>query len=128
MNLSKPFTKLKRSYKNFDEFLAHKRAYWFKGIYPCPECWGNTRIYDPDDPPCPVEGNKMRSRIKCPTCKGTGESSKQELLKVYRKAVDRDNHILQEWKRNENMRITILGKLTQEEINFLGKISNLNWW
>ena len=42
------------------------------GKWPCPLCDGRGKIYDPDDPPCIIEGDKMRNRITCPRCCGSG--------------------------------------------------------
>lgn len=41
--------------------------------YPCHGCGGKGWYYDPNDSPCPVEGNKLRDRIKCAKCKHTGK-------------------------------------------------------
>lgn len=43
-----------------------------RGEWPCVHCDGRGTIYDPDDPPCIIEGDKMRNRITCPRCCGSG--------------------------------------------------------
>lgn len=44
--------------------------------WPCPVCLGREWDYDPNDPPCPIEGNKMRNRITCPDCGGSGHGER----------------------------------------------------
>ncbi len=39
----------------------------------CYACRGEKWDYDPRDPRDPVEGNKMRSRVPCLVCEGTGK-------------------------------------------------------
>ena len=57
----------------------NKKATLLKSACPCIECNGDGWIYDPNDPPCPAEGNKMRSKITCPKCKGSRLASDEEL-------------------------------------------------
>ena len=65
---------------------------------PChnPDCRGRGWIYDPNEQPCPVEGNKMRSRLKCTDCGGTGCGSKKKLQEIHRARHTREAEIRQE--------------------------------
>lgn len=71
--------------ENWMRHHVDQRKLFDTNFFPClhPECCGNGRIYDPNDQPDPVEGNKMRDRIKCPTCKGSGQTTKKEFLEFY---------------------------------------------
>lgn len=56
-----------------------------KNPYPCVCCRGHGTIWDPNDPPCPIEGNKLRNRIKCQHCGGSGKGTRKEILSEYNK-------------------------------------------
>src|SRR4051794_13258178 len=98
LNREKP----KRPYVNFMEFVADGWGYWLGkrpvDSFPCLYCRAAGTIYDPDDRPCPVEGNKCRDRIKCPKCVGTGCGEKSECLKAYKEAVTNYKEKLRVWK------------------------------
>lgn len=87
---------------------------------PCPDCKGRRRIYDPCEEPDPVEGNKLRNRITCPSCKGTGEGSWKEARQAYQKAVAGYRERLAMWEYNEALRQNGLAKLTAGEKRALG--------
>lgn len=57
--------------------------------FDCVECEGSGRIWDPDDPRDPYEGNKLRNRIECPTCKGKGVGPVEPYLKFYSESKER---------------------------------------
>ena len=91
-----------------------------RGEWPCGHCDGRGTIYDPDDPPCIVEGDKMRRRIQCPQCHGTGRADYED----WAEALDRS---CEEWEghmaRENAERARIVGalaKLTAEEAAALG--------
>lgn len=91
-----------------------------RGEWPCGHCDGRGTIYDPDDPPCIVEGDKMRRRIQCPQCHGTGRAD----YEGWAEALDRS---CEEWEghmaRENAERARIVGalaKLTAEEAAALG--------
>ena len=43
-------------------------------------CTGRKNIWDTHDSPDSIEGNKLRNRVKCPKCKGTGEGAKKAVV------------------------------------------------
>ena len=81
-------TKPARPYNNLADFV--EKNSWFRTDkytarkWPCLECRGRGWVYDPEDPPCPVEGNRDRRTLKCITCGGTGEGTKAACIKAYR--------------------------------------------
>jgi hypothetical protein len=48
--------------------------------FPCQECCGGGWIYDPNDEPCPIEGNKIRNKLTCPVCKGSRQGDKKDYI------------------------------------------------
>lgn len=104
----------------FEKYLLDDRVYSDKG-YTCYSCTGSGRIYDPDDPPCSYEGNKLRRTFKCQTCNGSGYGNfEKEYRKLYivfveeLKSYNRNNRYLNKIKR------AALKKLTKEEKRILG--------
>lgn len=91
-----------------------------RGEWPCGHCDGRGTIYDPNDPPCPIEGNKMRGRVTCTRCGGSGygersywEGSWGRAIALFSKAsADHD------WTRAVMRQA--LDKLTAEEAAVLG--------
>jgi hypothetical protein len=77
-----------RPYRNIKDFAAKHQYYGARGIWPCLACRAKGRIYDPDDPPDPVEGYRHCRTLNCPICKGSGKGSKKECQAVYRKAIE----------------------------------------
>jgi hypothetical protein len=79
-------------------------------------------MYHPDSESDPVEGNKFRERIKCPGCKGTGESPYPVCFAKYKE-------ILSDWqvktilfKHNVQRRLRALAKLNKDEIKALKEL------
>ena len=90
------------------------------GLWPCPLCDGRKRICDPSDPPCPIEGDKMRNRITCTRCHGAGNITQEWWLDAWQRA--RDMHTA-EVVALDAMRALMrqaLAKLTVEEAAALG--------
>ena len=86
------------------------------GQYPCDECHGRGRIYDPNDAPDVNEGNKLRNSIVCPKCQGSGDLNKQYYLGVLEEKI-------KTWKDREDKRKKIkrlllksVEELTEETI------------
>lgn len=91
-----------------------------QGDWPCPQCNGLGRDWDPDDPPCPIEGNKMRNRITCPRCNGTRVTTRSEWQQMLDAAVARHNADARERMTQRAVMRQALDKLTAEEAAALG--------
>lgn len=72
----------------------------YKGTmaYPCRKCRGSRRMYDPNDPPCPIEGYKMVGRVNCDKCNGTGESTSKDWRDYRKKLMQEYRTRLHEWR------------------------------
>jgi hypothetical protein len=110
----------KRPYRNLEEYRRYIVRFGSTKEWPCLECRGCGRIYDPDDPPCPIEGNKLRNRIKCPKCKGSGEGSRKEIREAYKAIIDKWKQDCLEFDRSQALRKSGLAKLTTDERKALG--------
>ncbi len=111
----------RRSYKNFGLFcLAHGSS--FGNSYPCLACRGQGTIYDPNDPPCPVEGNKYRRTIRCPECRGSGQGTKEACRKAYQETVETYRKEKDEYLRLVYLRHEAIQKLTEDEIEALREL------
>lgn len=79
--ITKPTIELK---KTKEEFLKkYCRAWNQSQKVPCVHCNSYGWIYDPYDPPDLVEGNKLRNRVDCYKCSGTGIGNEFENDKLY---------------------------------------------
>ena len=111
----------RRSYKNFGLFcLAHGSS--FGNPYPCLACRGQGTTYDPEDPPCPVEGNKYRRTIRCTACGGSGKGTKEACRQTYRKSVEAYRQEKDEYDWLVRLRKAALARLTKEEIQALREL------
>lgn len=120
-------TKPVRPYANLNAFveqLTRWTAFNQKcpGKWPCLECEGSGIIWDPNDPPDPIEGNKLRNRIKCPTCKGSRTGTRQTVMAAYKEQIRRYEKNLAEWNRLTAARASALKKLSKEEIEALDRM------
>lgn len=108
-----------RPAQTFKQYCERCRGARSSIIYPCPQCNGVGIIYDPNDPPDPYEGNKLRRRISCLSCKGTGETTRVVLHEAWKK--DREKHKEQRRAYQEmcNMLSSIEKKLTKKQVDFL---------
>jgi hypothetical protein len=106
----------------FNNFLYFNHIIDEEGRCVCPECDSSGRIYDPNDPSCSIEGNKMRNIIICPLCKGEkyAKRFKSNWKYIF------DSNVLEHKKRetrekeHEIIRKTALKKLTKKEKEVLG--------
>ncbi len=113
---------IKNIIADFNVFTARFRSdiYHTNGNVKCISCDGSGRIYDPNDPRCPIEGNKMRNVIGCPHCKKTGVGRLQDWKNYWRKD---KKEFTARWKKeaiNKAKHNRILKKLTKSERDFLG--------
>lgn len=92
-------------------------------FFPClnPECRGAGVIYDPEDPPDIIEGNKGRRRIGCPTCKKTGRSTKALFKAYYQKVKTNINERRAQEKTDLKDFKAALKKLTAREFKLFSK-------
>jgi hypothetical protein len=90
------------------------------GKFSCTECNGSGKIYDPNDPRDPIEGNKLRRVITCTSCKGSGTGLIDEWLSLFKadKIAEKKKQIQE--KRKSKLVKSALKKLTDEEIKALG--------
>jgi DnaJ-class molecular chaperone len=107
-------TRPRRSYKNFGLFcLAHGST--FGHPCPCLACRGQGTVYDPEDPPCPVEGDKCRRTIRCTACGGSGRGSKEACRQAYRQTLEAYRQEKAEYDRLAGLRRQALKRLTEAE-------------
>lgn len=118
--------KPKKDYNSFMDFYNKEIHSWrFSGknltdnIYPCLNCNGCGIIYDPDDPPCIIEGNKLRNRIKCTRCLGSKIGYIDEWKRLYKIRVDYYNNNYKKYKQDNVIYNSILLKLNKEELYYL---------
>ena len=93
----------------------------YQNEYKCLECAGTGRIYDPNDPPCIIEGNKLRNRIQCPRCKGNKLGTKAEHYQRFKENKVATAKRQAAWDEDKKMFLSIKNKLTRDEIDFLYK-------
>lgn len=103
--------------------MAHKLMPSMESnLWPCMLCDGRGKVYDPNDPPCPIEGNKMRSRIPCTKCNGTGKGTKKEWAESFRRSRNHARKIREESTRRKRMLRSIKESLTKEQWSFISGI------
>lgn len=115
----------KRPYKSLAEFCEKQGCLGRKldhGEYPCLTCRGRRWVYDPNDPPCPIEGNKMRNTLKCDACAGTGRSTRKACAAAYQKVIDEWKKEVTEYDRLEALRKSAIEKLTADEIHAIQEL------
>jgi hypothetical protein len=107
--------------KSFKEYLSECVRYGAPGQLACIGCNGYGWIRDPSEQPCPVEGYKMVTKLKCQKCNGSciGEESDYinryaEYVKTYIKSEIRKGH-------SEAIKVKLQEILTKEELDHLKK-------
>jgi len=105
----------RRSFRNFGEFCRVHGAS-VGNPYPCLACRGQGTVYDPNDPPCPIEGNRYRNIIPCTACGTSGKGTKAACRQAYQKVVEEYRREKAEYDRLAALRRQALGRLTKEEI------------
>ena len=114
-------TRPRRSYKNFGLFcLAHGSS--FGNPHPCLACRGQGTIYDPKDPPCPVEGNKYQRTIPCAACGGSGKGTKGACRQAHQAILEAYRQEKAEYDRLAGLRRQALKKITKDQIAALREL------
>ncbi len=114
-------TRPRRSHKNFGLFcLAHGSD--GGRPYPCLACRGRGWVYDPQDPPCPVEGNKYRNTIPCAACGGSGKGTKEACRAAYIDALEAYHQEKADYERLVYYRKQALQRLSKDEIQALREL------
>ena len=114
-------TRPRRSYKNFGLFcLAYGSS--FGNPYLCLACRGRGTVYDPKDPPCPIEGNKYRRTIRCTTCGGSGKGAKGACRQAYQAILEAYRQEKAKYDRLARLRREALQRLTKGEIRALREL------
>lgn len=93
----------------------------FRKGWPCPDCSGKGWIYDPNDPPCPIEGNKCRDRLKCIHCKATGydDNNREYWEQAYLKELKDKKEREKQDKKDLRKVISILKRIPSHSLDFL---------
>jgi hypothetical protein len=114
----------RRPYANLEVFRsAHSvRPFSPATFWPCLGCRGNGTIYDPNDPPCPVDGDKWRNRITCPDCGGNGRGTRAACLQAYRATIEKWRQEIEEYKVLIKAKTEALQILTDEQVKALREL------
>src|SRR5271166_1261865 len=115
-------TKPKRPNKHLADFVQKHGCGQPPGKYPCLACRGRGIVYDPADPPCPVEGNRGRRTIACTACGGSGESTQEACRKAYKDAIARFHAEAHDYKALVKIRQEALASLTKEQVQALKEL------
>jgi DnaJ-class molecular chaperone len=114
-------TQPRRPYKNFGLFCLFHGSDGGRP-YPCLACRGQGWVYDPKDPPCPVEGYRHVRQLTCEACQGTGQGTRKACLEAYRKVVQAYEAEKEEYDRLVRLRSQALERLEGEEIEALREL------
>lgn len=106
-------------YGEREDFYARSGGACSKHLWACRACKGCGTVWDPNDPPCPIEGNKMRGRIKCPECGGTGEGSREEYREALKMRREEYKTRLEGYKEQQALIRGLRKKLNKAEREFL---------
>ena len=115
-------TKPKRPYKHLADFVQKHGCGQPPGKYPCLACRGRGTVYDPEDPPCPVEGNRGRRTVACTACGGSGEGTREACRQACRKTVEAYRQEKAEYDRLVCLRHEAIQRLTKDEIAALREL------
>lgn len=109
--------------KTKEEFLKQFCRPWnFSQRNVCSHCKSYGWIYDPHDPPDIIEGNKLRNKIDCPKCSGSGVGNEHENDLLYQYYSDSYDKSLSDYNHKLLIYTSIIVKLskylTDEELSF----------
>jgi len=116
--LKKPQKPIKR-HKSKKGIANTWKPYNCKFEYACTECHGYGWIYDPNDPPSPVDGNRGRDRLTCQKCKGSGEGKLSDYNEQWKNSQEYHKEQVEKYKRDMILYKSILAKLTEEELDYI---------
>lgn len=111
LNTIPTLEELRRQYSSY----AKREHMELHDYFPCMECNGRGKIYDPDEQPCPVEGNKLRSLIPCGVCQSSGRSTKEVYDAKLQEVKERVEEANAELTRKVNLTQSLLDKATLDE-------------
>ena len=86
------------------------------GTFKCFHCSGSGSMYDPDDPPDCYEGNKLRNRIACDKCHGTGTGDKEFYILLFHKNLQRYEDE-KEAERRDKLELAAIEKLIRSVLS-----------
>src|SRR5208282_3042467 len=110
-----------RPYRNLTDFVS-KYQYLTSREWPCLACRGRGWDYDPEDPPCPIEGNRGRNTVPCTACGGSGNGTKAACVKAYREAIQRFKEEADDYKTLIKVRKNLLQGLSQTQIRAIKEL------
>jgi len=108
----------KKPYSNFSDYLKTKMNSQHELI--CSKCSGSGRVYDPRSPKCVIEGSKMRDRIDCPLCEGSGIGIREMYKSFYIEIMDEYKAKLEKYTREIALYKSVVKKLSKEEKEYVG--------
>lgn len=110
-----------RPYRNLTDFVS-KYQYLTKREWPCLACRGRGWDYDPEDPPCPIEGNRGRNTVPCAACGGSGEGTKTACVQAYREAIKGFKEEADDYKTLFKVRKDLLQGLSKTQIRAIKEL------
>ena len=90
-------------------------------FWPCEDCHGQGKIYDPDEPIDPVEGRKFAKRIPCPKCDGTGNEGREKFARKFNEKMKEFKAEVAEYERHTAFLKRLYRTLTDEQEDALSK-------
>lgn len=123
-------TKPERPYRTLADYRAKvigwgsRRKFFDRtpNAWPCTRCRGDGRIYDPNDPPDPVEGNRHRDVIDCTACNGTGCIGRELFAATYREIISKYLHDKEEYETLVKAKKVAIAKLSDLELRALREL------
>ena len=108
--------------QRFEEYVFSQQR--ISGVISCVQCSGSGKIYDPNDPPCSVEGHKGRNKIQCPKCDGAKTGKMIDYVDGYVNYVK--NKVTSQLQRDNEQVIMdkIKSVLTGDELKAFYKMTN----
>lgn len=109
----------KRRHERFEDYLADRSLFYSdngKPIkYPCAQCRGRGYFIDPKDH-CSVEGYRYAQRHTCDKCNGTKTGTRTDLVRSYKKEVEKWRSRRQEILTGRMVLKAILSRLSASDL------------